>query len=171
MDSPLAGKIDSGELVLVDIDGSGNAEFYCRHYAGLSCEVFALLDNDQSGRQSADNAIEKGFLSNSNAAFYTHSLRSSVDLEDLASAEHQRQALRKFDYTTDEEFESSKANFSNRLKGLAKRTGKACAKKTLHEIKLDVCSRSIKTGAIEDETAKANIEKYLAQIERFFANL
>jgi predicted ATP-binding protein involved in virulence len=167
-DSFLAEKIDSGELLLVDIDGAGNAEFYCRHYAGLSCEVFAFLDNDTSGRQSAENAIEKGFLSNSNTAFYTHSLRSSVDLEDLASAVHQKQALVKFGYTTDEEFESSKANFSSRVRSLAKRSGKACARKTLHEIKLDVCSRSTKAGTIEDKTAKENTEKFLSGIEKFF---
>jgi len=75
-------------------------------------------------------------------------------LEDLASTKHQQQALSEFGYTIDEEFKSDKANFSTRLKQLAKRTGKACAKKTVHQIKLDVCSRSTKTGAIKDKMLK-----------------
>lgn len=165
----LANKIDSGELLLVDLDGAGNAEFYCRHYAGLSCEVFVMLDNDSSGRQHAENAIEKGLVSDSNVAFYTHSLRSSVDLEDLASADDQQKALATFDYFSDEEFRTGKANFSARVKSLAKRKGKACAQRTLHQIKLAVCERSTKTGAIDDKVAKDNVEKFLSKIDHFFA--
>lgn len=165
----LGDKIGSGELLLVDIDGAGSTEFYCRHYAGLSCEVFVLLDNDNSGQKAVENAIEKGFVSNSNVGFYTHSQRSSVDLEDLASAEQQKQALETFGYKVDEKFTVEKANFSVRVKSLAKRSGKACAKKTLHQIKLDLLARALKTGAIEDEIAKKNIKDFLTKIEEFFA--
>ncbi len=168
LDGALAQKIESGELLLIDIDGAGNTEFYCRHYAGLSCEVFAMLDNDASGRQSVENAIEKGFLSHSNAAFYTHSIRVSVDLEDLASIEQQQLALQKFGFAIDEEFETGKGNFSSRLKALAKRRGKACARTTVHQVKLDVCSSLTESHIVEDEASKVSLDALFAKIEKFF---
>jgi hypothetical protein len=78
----LKGAIQDGRFHVEPLRGGANLGYFLGQLRAAICPFHVLLDNDDSGRKSADECRESGLLSDSEVSFVTMLGRAQSELED-----------------------------------------------------------------------------------------
>ena len=61
--------LQNGILVIDFLSGSGNLSYMLSYFTSIQCRYFVFLDNDESGRNSGNAAIEQGLLDSRDVSY------------------------------------------------------------------------------------------------------
>ncbi len=85
MSSPIKRALQNGSLIIDYIGGSGNLPYKLSFYRNLQCKYHVLLDNDDAGRRSGENAEHQGLLSVRNTTYTICNGSPNAEIEDCYS--------------------------------------------------------------------------------------
>lgn len=74
--------IQNGTLIIDDMGGAGNLPYKLSFYRNLQCKYHVLLDNDDAGRRSGQDAENQGLLNTSNTTYTMCNGSPNAEFED-----------------------------------------------------------------------------------------
>lgn len=107
------------KLYFTDLGGATNLKYKCSLYSSLMCKYYAIVDGDNCGIKSFNEAKQKGLLNNKNVAvLYAYGDNKESEFEDfIKKTFYSEMILNDYGVNLDnKEFQGCKKKWSERLK-------------------------------------------------------
>ena len=85
--------IEKHLFVIQELSGAGNLSYQLSLLIAQICEYHVLLDNDDSGRNSYEKAVEKNFISSKQTTFTNCNGRANTEFEDCIAPDVYKDAI------------------------------------------------------------------------------
>ena len=169
LSSGIKDALSNGIITFDNLGGGNNLAYKSSLWKGLLCDVYAFLDNDESGKKAFDDANKKDSISIKDVTFANLDGYPESELEDLILSSTYKNEISKMGVDISRStFKNNREKWSVRMRNTFKDQGKPWDDKIENSIKKIVTDVSIELGikCVHKENRKP-ILKFVEDIEKY----